>query len=116
MRRKRDESKGIKEESQEKVKDTLASKNANQESPKDAEDSLETEDWESISRAASLLEEVKDIRDELNILRTLLAQQSSVWKELLGPNSEDSGPADTTKDITEMSEQSTAIQSAVSQP
>lgn len=41
-------------------------------------------DYASISKAAHLLKEVKDIRDELSILSYLLTQQRIVWKKLRG--------------------------------
>lgn len=40
-------------------------------------------DYHSISKATRLLEEVKDIRDELNILGFLLEQQNDVWEMLV---------------------------------
>ncbi|QSZ35438.1 hypothetical protein DSL72_008308 [Monilinia vaccinii-corymbosi] len=40
-------------------------------------------DYKSISTATNLLLEVKDIRDELNILKYLLEQQKRVWERLL---------------------------------
>ncbi|THV52679.1 hypothetical protein BGAL_0072g00150 [Botrytis galanthina] len=65
----------------------------------------ETQNWSSISEAANLLDEIKDILDELMILKTLLTQQQHVWKELVGPEPErDSarGPTYTLHEIEEM--------------
>ncbi|KAM3085736.1 hypothetical protein ACMFMG_002801 [Clarireedia jacksonii] len=41
-------------------------------------------EYESIRTATRLLLQVKDIRDELNILNFLLTQQKGVWEKLLG--------------------------------
>lgn len=74
------------------------------------------EDWDSIKKAAELLKEVKDIRDELNILKTLLTQQKTVWYKLIGhaPGTEDSkGPADILEEIKEMDKTSEGIHAAV---
>ncbi|KAH8424345.1 uncharacterized protein LDX57_002096 [Aspergillus melleus] len=52
----------------------------------------ENENWASISKAADLLDEVKDIRDELTILKAILTQQDHVLADIqrspLHPNSE----------------------------
>jgi len=53
--------------------------------------SEQEEDYESISKATKLLVEVKDIRDELNILSYLLNQQKVVWRQLLGLGLNDDG-------------------------
>lgn len=79
---------------------------------------METEDWKSISKAADLLEEVKDIRDELKILKSLLAQQRTVWKGLFDDFSDkgdERGPIDTMDEIDEMIETAEAIQSSVNE-
>lgn len=44
-------------------------------------------DWRVINRAVTLLNEVKDIQDELSILRRLIAQQQHVWNDLSGETS-----------------------------
>ncbi|KAF2186042.1 hypothetical protein K469DRAFT_687459 [Zopfia rhizophila CBS 207.26] len=49
----------------------------------DGQDDGRLNDYNSISKATRLLEEVKDIRDELNILRFLLEQQNDVWEKLV---------------------------------
>ncbi|KAJ5916676.1 hypothetical protein N7504_000691 [Penicillium tannophilum] len=70
-----------------KVKDK---KDGNGTSPKEKHneelsvDSEEQKDWKAIYNAALLLEEVKDIRDELNMIKTVLTQQKVVWEGLLG--------------------------------
>jgi hypothetical protein len=46
--------------------------------------SEQEKDYQSIHDATQLLNEVKDIRDELNILNYLLTQQKGVWEKLLG--------------------------------
>jgi hypothetical protein len=46
------------------------------------EDEKSYSSYQSIKRAAHLLEEVNDIRYELNILRSLLIQQNTVWRGL----------------------------------
>ncbi|ETS81870.1 hypothetical protein PFICI_06872 [Pestalotiopsis fici W106-1] len=43
-------------------------------------------DWKTINSAATLLDEVKDIRDELMIMRLLVTQQEGVLKGLMGPD------------------------------
>jgi hypothetical protein len=53
--------------------------------------SEQEKDYESISNATKLLVEVKDIRDELNILSYLLNQQKVVWRQLLGLGVNDDG-------------------------
>ncbi|KAG4034424.1 hypothetical protein MFRU_003g03880 [Monilinia fructicola] len=53
---------------------------SNQSRPK-SED--EGKSYNAIGNAANLLHEVKDIRDELNILKYLLEQQTAVWERLL---------------------------------
>ncbi|KAL9616712.1 MAG: hypothetical protein Q9160_008432 [Pyrenula sp. 1 TL-2023] len=92
------------------------SKDAKQARGKRPENSSEMEDWDSIKKAAELLEEVKDIRDELNILKTLLTHQEHVWHDLIGRASgtEDSkGPADIIEEIKEMDKISEAIHASV---
>lgn len=49
----------------------------------DGQEDSQLDDYQSISKATRLLEEVKDIRDELNILKFLLKQQNDVWKKLV---------------------------------
>lgn len=77
----------------------------------------ETQNWSSISEAANLLDEIKDILDELMILKTLLTQQQHVWKELVGPEPErDSarGPTYTLHEIEEMIKMAERVQKSVS--
>ncbi|KAK9791444.1 putative Heterokaryon incompatibility domain-containing protein [Seiridium cardinale] len=74
------------------------------------------ENWESISEAADLLDEVKDILDELTILKPLVTQQHSVWEELVGKPSESDnarGPNYTLRDIKEMINMADRIQDSV---
>jgi hypothetical protein len=88
-------------------------------------------DYESISSATKLLLEVKDIRDELNILSYLLNQQKGVWGQLLGLSvNEDGttnmngvsqkeverwkGPGFALKDVEEMDKIAQRIQDSVS--
>ncbi|KAM0817358.1 hypothetical protein AB5N19_03163 [Seiridium cardinale] len=74
------------------------------------------ENWESISEAADLLDEVKDILDELTILKALVTQQHSVWEELVGKPSESDnarGPNYTLRDIKEMINMADRIQDSV---
>ena len=72
------------------VKKVEHKKNGNGISPKEPQNeedkvaSEELKDWISIYNAALLLEEVKDIRDELNMIKTVLTQQKVVWEGLLG--------------------------------
>ncbi|KAF7902234.1 hypothetical protein EAF00_002137 [Botryotinia globosa] len=76
----------------------------------------ETENWISISKAANLLDEIKDILDELTILKTLLTQQQHVWQELVGPEPErDSarGPTYTLHEIEEMIKMAERVQKSV---
>lgn len=87
--------------------------------PAKKNDSLEAEDWRAISEAAELLEEVKDIRDELNILKALLTDQNSVWKGLSDINSEaigEKGPSYVLREVEEMDQTSRTIQDSVSHP
>jgi Mg2+ and Co2+ transporter CorA len=76
-------------------------------------------DYDSISKATRLLEEVKDIRDELSILKFLLKQQNYVWKQLVDesykkPKSEESrGPAHVVNEIDEMDKMAERIQDSV---
>ncbi|KAK6084042.1 hypothetical protein SCUP515_01737 [Seiridium cupressi] len=65
----------------------------------------ETKNWTSISKAADLLDEVKDILDELTILKALVTQQESVWEDLMGQDSEPENarrPIYVLRDIEEM--------------
>lgn len=87
-------------------------------------------DYASVSGAAKLLLEVKDIRDELNILNSLLTQQKEVWEKLLGLSvNEDGsiiqnetflretekwkGPVFALKDFVEMDKNAQKIQDSV---
>ncbi|KAI1174739.1 hypothetical protein F4777DRAFT_552834 [Nemania sp. FL0916] len=74
--------------------------------------------WTSISRAADLLDEVKDILDELTILKTLVSQQSDVWNDLVGSDFEYSGARDpiyTLRTIEEMIKMTEKIQDSVNE-
>ncbi|TGO50851.1 hypothetical protein BOTNAR_0377g00120 [Botryotinia narcissicola] len=76
----------------------------------------ETENWNSISEAANLLDEIKDIQDELTILKTLLTQQQRIWQELVGPEPErDSarGPTYTLHEIEEMIKMAETVQKSL---
>ncbi|KAK6080933.1 hypothetical protein SCUP234_05031 [Seiridium cupressi] len=56
-------------------------------------------------KAADLLDEVKDILDELTILKALVTQQESVWEDLMGQDSEPENarrPIYVLRDIEEM--------------
>lgn len=53
----------------------------------------QTKAYQSISDATALLVEVKDARDELNILKQLLAQQETVWNKLLNTSDQEKGLA-----------------------
>lgn len=77
----------------------------------------ETKDWESISGAADVLDEVKDVREELTILRAILAQQQHVWQDLVGHDSqrEDArGPTYTLHEVEEMINITDSIQKSAS--
>ncbi|PLB53435.1 hypothetical protein P170DRAFT_130060 [Aspergillus steynii IBT 23096] len=47
-----------------------------------SDDTETDDDWEPISKAADLLDEVKDIRDELTILKAILTQQDNIWTDV----------------------------------
>lgn len=83
-----------------------------------AQENLEqdTKDWTAINSAATLLDEVKDIRDELVILRFLVAQQENVWNGLTGAtsNSRDArSPSFTADELDEMIKTTDTIQKSV---
>lgn len=61
------------------ISTTTQAEASKEEDPTDQE-----KDYRSISTATELLLEVKDMRDELNILNYLLTQQKIVWEKLLG--------------------------------
>lgn len=70
-----------------------------------------------IKKAAELLKEIKDIRDELNMLNAVLTQQKSVWNELHDPQADKNnlrGPAYAINNIEEMDKQAERVQDAVS--
>lgn len=77
----------------------------------------ENENWASISKAADLLDEVKDIRDELTILKAILTQQDHVLADIqktpLHPKSE-RRPHYMLTEINEMIEITDTIKSSVS--
>ena len=71
----------------------------------------------SIGKAANVLKTVKDIRDELNMLRAILSHQLTVWKDLHGISSTNGnvrGPTYYLGCINEMDSQAERVQSAVS--
>lgn len=90
-------------------------------------------DYKSISEATDLLVEVKDIRDELDILRTLLIQQKTVWdtlnsesiqrrdvipesinpRKLVKKPSDGNGPDELLGDINKMDDAAKRIQESV---
>lgn len=84
-------------------------------------------DLESIQTATDVLKEVKDIRDELNMLERILSQQATVWKQFTRPSKEEmsrgipsqgnallAGPDSSVSDIEAMDKMAERIQSAVS--
>ncbi|KAE8449130.1 hypothetical protein EG329_008514 [Mollisiaceae sp. DMI_Dod_QoI] len=74
------------------------------------------ENFHSIKDASALLKEIKDIRDELNMLKAVLTQQKSVWNELHDPQTEKDnlrGPAYAINNIVEMDKQAERVQDAV---
>ncbi|KAL4920611.1 hypothetical protein BDW62DRAFT_198908 [Aspergillus aurantiobrunneus] len=75
-----------------------------------------TEEWESISNAVGLLYEVKDIRDELNMLEALLSQQKCVWDALVEASAslgDAKGPAYILQGTNELCEVTDTIQTSV---
>jgi hypothetical protein len=83
---------------------------------RDKSESDDTNNWAAISGAADLLDEVKDIMDELTILRKLVTQQLDVWQELVGnePGTKSSsGPANTLRGVEEMIEMTDRVQQSV---
>ncbi|KAI0895375.1 hypothetical protein F4806DRAFT_469061 [Annulohypoxylon nitens] len=80
----------------------------------------EVKSWTSISEAAVLLDEVKDILDELTILKALVGQQQYVWQSLIGrdrnPEQDNArGPAYTLLEIDEMIKMTTTVQESVNE-
>ncbi|TGO08593.1 hypothetical protein BTUL_0201g00070 [Botrytis tulipae] len=76
----------------------------------------ETKIWNSISEAIDDLDEIKDILDELMILKTLLTQQQHVWRELVEPEFErDSarGPTYTLYEIEKMIKMAEKVQKSM---
>ncbi|KAJ8133086.1 hypothetical protein O1611_g544 [Lasiodiplodia mahajangana] len=70
----------------------------------------------SIQKASELLKQIKDIRDELNMLKSILTQQKGVWNELRDTQSEEHnlrGPAYAINSVDEMDAQAARVQSAV---
>ncbi|KAI8624006.1 hypothetical protein F5Y19DRAFT_342820 [Xylariaceae sp. FL1651] len=70
----------------------------------------------SIQKASELLNQIKDIRDELNMLKSVLTQQKSVWNELHDRRAGKHnlrGPAYAINNIDEMDTQATRVQDAV---
>lgn len=75
-----------------------------------------TSPYASISVAAHLLEEVKDIRDELNILKSLLRHQKTVWDDLFkksGKKDQRKSPDNAIDEIEEMDKSAKRIQDSV---
>ncbi|KAF7533847.1 hypothetical protein G7054_g6717 [Neopestalotiopsis clavispora] len=73
-------------------------------------------DWEAINKAAKLLDEVKDIREELVILKFLVVQQECVWSDLVGPNpdSHDArSPSFTANELDAMIQMTETIQKSI---
>ena len=73
--------------------------------------------FESINGAFKLLEEIKDIRDELNILHTVLKHQKQVWDDLSSYDPQGigfKGPDYIISSLEEMDVMSERIQAAVS--
>lgn len=71
----------------------------------------------AIREASELLGQIKDIRDELNMLGSVLTQQKSVWNELHGHQAAEHnmrGPAYALNSIDEMDRQAERVQGAVS--
>ncbi|KAI0459738.1 hypothetical protein F5B21DRAFT_254741 [Xylaria acuta] len=70
----------------------------------------------SIRRASELLKQIKDIRDEINMLKSVLTQQKSVWNELHDRQAGEHnlrGPAYAINNIDEMDAQAARVQDAV---
>jgi hypothetical protein len=98
-------------EDQDKTEDTGKSKSQTLKSVE--------EDWEAMKKAATLLDEVKDIRDELVILRFLVTQQERVWEGLMGPdtNSHDArSPNFTAHELDDMIKMTDTVQDSVREP
>lgn len=70
---------------------------------------------ESISKAERLLSEIKDVRDELNILSSIVNYQSTVQRQVQKEPSSESGLSSRfiSDDIANMEKLATRIQSAV---
>lgn len=77
----------------------------------------ENQDWAAINRAAKLLDEVKDIREEIIMLQALLFQQQRVWRKLVPknqPNFEDMRGIDLiVQDMKELGDMAQNIQQSV---
>lgn len=76
----------------------------------------EEQTFTSLGKAADQLLKVKDIRDELNMLKSVVKQQKKAWDELISGNPENiHSPADyTIEHIEEMEKAAFRIQEAVS--
>lgn len=70
----------------------------------------------SISKSESLLSEIKDVRDELNILSSIVNYQNTVQRQVYDESSSESGLSSRyiSNDIANMEKLATRIQSAVS--
>ncbi|KAJ5760452.1 hypothetical protein N7520_007608 [Penicillium odoratum] len=97
---------------------------SNNELEHEDDDGEEKKDWNAIYDAALLLKEVKDIRDELNMIKMVLTQQKLVWEELLGQGGQMSQAmknslgternlADILKEVVEMDSIAETIQTSV---
>lgn len=70
-----------------------------------------------IQSTAELLDEAKDILEELTILRVLLTQQEDVWKRLVSQEVQDNkthGPGVIINELSEMINRSNSIHKSVS--
>ncbi|KAF3013684.1 hypothetical protein E8E14_000401 [Neopestalotiopsis sp. 37M] len=77
----------------------------------------DTEHSKVIQTTAELLDEVKDILEELTILKVLLKQQQDVWERLVGQEAKDNkarGPSVIINDLGEMINRSNAIHQSAS--
>lgn len=75
---------GMDSDERQKPKKKDSKEKNGKENSKSVERSDQEKAYATISKAAQLLYEVKDVRDELTILSDLLAQQDTVWRQLLG--------------------------------
>lgn len=89
---------------------------------KDTKQINEHEDWKAIYEA--VLREVKDIQDELHMLKAVVADQVSVWKTLTGKKDNsrsrvennsimERGPLDILEELEEMTRLVDSIETSV---